>query len=370
MKTIIILEDSRKVGFGGGQRGSIEVINALHKDFNCVATDSILDSIFAKEAEIVLNKKAIKLYSLAAKNMGKASFSISFFEFLTYPFFALLNIIILCRNLRKNKLNKQNSILYAPLKKTLIYAYILNLLTGIPFAYHARNVDNNKSMFFKILRKILRKAFIVICVSKTVQENLKLHNSIVLYDSVVLRNLTQFSKNIENKNIVVAAFASLIEWKGLEYLMQSYGYLKNKNKIYIRIYGNGTQENYLKTLENDHITLCGFAKNTESIMKNNVDIICVPSIDQEAFGRVPVEGYCFGIPAIVTNIGAQAEITIDGKTGTHVPIKSAKKIAEAIDFLVENPQIYKQMSENSLEYVKQFDMEIFNKKINEIMERV
>lgn len=371
MKTIIILEDSRKVGFGGGQKGSIDVINALHKNFNCVATDSVSDSIFAKEAEKILGKKVIKLYSLATKNMNKASFSIGILELFTYPFFILLNAIILYRNLQKNKLSKQNAILYSPIKKTLACAYILNLLTGMPFIYHARNVDNNESPFFKMLIKILNKASAVICVSRTVRENLKLRNAILLNNSVYLHDSVYIYDSVNyrkiDKNVVVAAFASLMEWKGLKYLMEAHKHLKNKDRVFIRIYGTGAQEKYLKTLESENVALCGFAENTEHIMKNEIDIICVPSIDREAFGRVPVEGYCFGIPAIVTNIGAQAEITINGKTGIHVPIKNAKAIAEAIDYLLDNPHIYEQMSRNSLEYVKQFDMKIFNEKICEIM---
>jgi len=48
-------------------------------------------------------------------------------------------------------------------------------------------------------------------------------------------------------------------------------------------------------------------KNSKEIMKE-IDILVVPSIRPEGFGRVIVEGMVSGILVISTNIGATSEI--------------------------------------------------------------
>ena len=41
----------------------------------------------------------------------------------------------------------------------------------------------------------------------------------------------------------------------------------------------------------------------------------MPSAWNETFGRVIVEGYASGLPAITTRTGAQQELVLDGLTG-------------------------------------------------------
>ena len=83
-----------------------------------------------------------------------------------------------------------------------------------------------------------------------------------------------------------------------------------------------------------------------------------------------MEGNSFGIPAIVTNIGAQAEITIDGKTGYHVPPQDAQAIAAAIDQMLDNPEQYRTLSRQALEHSKSFDLKAHRARLLEIFQAI
>jgi glycosyltransferase involved in cell wall biosynthesis len=370
-KTILVLEDSRKVGFGGGQKGSLEMIQALMPCFNLIITDSVANSRFAQGASQRTGSPVVLLRSFGKiVNGDKASFSIGPLEILLFPLLTLWNLGRLYLLLRSSKLQATNCILYAPSKKTLVLAWTLAKVTGIPLVYHARNFDNRNSIFFKPLEWILRETKLVICVSKAVLQNLQAPQGIHLYNPIRLQNSTK-PKSIEGKSpIIVAAFASLLPWKGLEYLIQAHSQLKFPEKVRIWIFGTGPELSKLTQLASPGVELKGFTDQVDSLLRDQIDLICMPSISEEAFGRVPMEGYSFGIPAIVTNIGAQAEITLDGETGVLVPVQNATAIADAVDHFLQNPQLYATMSANALRRAQEFDLNAFERKVREIFQNL
>jgi len=370
-KTVLLLEDSRKVGFGGGQKGSLEVLTALLPFFDVLVTDSIPNSLFARKAEAICGQPITKLASFGSQGGGdKASFSIGILELLLYPFLTALNIFKLLRMCKKNEWNRSNAILYAPLKKTLVPAWILSLLCGIPFVYHARNFDNRESIFFTPLHWLLRRARYVLCVSKAVQANLALPQGIHLYNPILLQTQAQ-PRSIAGKPVItVAAFASLFPWKGLDDLLQSVQHIQDPRRVRIRIYGKGPALAHLQTLVQWDSQILDFTNDVNQLMQNEIDIICMPSVAPEAFGRVPMEGYSFGIPAIATNIGAQAEITLDGETGILVPPHSPRAIADAIDQLLAQPDVYAHMSAQALRHAETFDLKAFEVRVAQIFQGI
>lgn len=69
------------------------------------------------------------------------------------------------------------------------------------------------------------------------------------------------------------------------------------------------------------------------------DIVIAPSNEPEAFGRVAAEAGAMGVPAIGSNIGAQGEIIVPGKTGDIVPANDPAALAGSIlTLLVAGPE--------------------------------
>lgn len=365
MKNILVFEDSSKAKFGGGQRVTLDVMGVLSERYNLVLFDCEKDSIFKDKAEAYV--KTIFKLKCNGKVVGgeKSSFGVGYIEVFLFPFLFFKNIISISKFLKSNNYDKNNSLMYAATKKNLLLVYILKKMFGIKFVYHAHSFDNKKSIFYKIIETPLREADRILSVSNLINNNINLKNSQTVYNAIDI--LSQKEKDLKSKEkVIVASFSTLIKLKGIEYFMQSYQFLEHKDKVEFWIFGDGVEKEYLKQFENSNVKLKGFADNSEKIMEDEVDIVVVSSITEEACPMVPLEAFKCGIPVISTNIGGQAEIVKDAEVGFYVPIKDPEAIAKKIDYLIDNDDVYKKFSKQSIQYSKNFSKEEYKKTINKI----
>lgn len=112
-------------------------------------------------------------------------------------------------------------------------------------------------------------------------------------------------------------------------------------KIHLVIAGEGDQLESLKAYveqrgHSSRIRFIGYVKDPFSIF-SAADIALVPSLWNEAFGRVVVEAMACGTPVIATAVGGMREIFTDGKEGIYVPLGSPQAITHAINSLFKNP---------------------------------
>jgi glycosyltransferase involved in cell wall biosynthesis len=77
------------------------------------------------------------------------------------------------------------------------------------------------------------------------------------------------------------------------------------------------------------------------------DAMVVPSLWNEAFGRVVVEAMGSGTPVIATAVGGMRELFEDGREGWHVPKGDAAAIATAIERWVGDRATWQRMAEAS-----------------------
>jgi glycosyltransferase involved in cell wall biosynthesis len=364
-ENILILEDSSKAKFGGGQKVTLEVMEALHNNYNLVLVDCNKKSIFQEKANNFISD-FIEL-NCNGKVVGgdKSSFGLGYFEILLFPILLIKNIFSLGRCINDSKFNNKNTIIYATTKKNILLAYALKKLFNINYIYHAHSFDDRSSFFYKIINPAYKKAKKIMCVSNLIKNNIKLNNCQTVYNPIEIINTNP--KKIDNKDkIIIATFSTLIKWKGVEYFMKSFDYLENKQKVEYWIFGEGQEKEYLQQFENDKVILKGFVNNSEELMLNEIDIVVVPSITEEACPMVPLEAFKCAIPVISTNIGGQAEIVLDNKVGCFVNIKDSEAIANKIDSLIDDPDKYNKLSENAIEYSKKFDSNIYKQNILKI----
>ncbi|HXF63745.1 MAG TPA: glycosyltransferase [Caldilineaceae bacterium] len=76
-----------------------------------------------------------------------------------------------------------------------------------------------------------------------------------------------------------------------------------------------------------------------------VDLVVVPSVWQEGFGRVALEALSAGTPVVVSNHGGLAEIVEDGVTGYVVEPEVESIAAATVAALRENPTLRRQVAE-------------------------
>ena len=119
------------------------------------------------------------------------------------------------------------------------------------------------------------------------------------------------------------------------------------------IVGSGIEEiqlkNLVKKLKLENETLFTGYINQDEVQDyhNMLDISVSVSIDNsESFGVAVLEASSCGKPVIVSNVGGLPEVVEDGRTGIVIEPMDANSLAEALSFLIENPEVRTEMGNN------------------------
>lgn len=364
MKNVLIIENSSKFYWGGGQQITLMVIKILKNLApGLFIADYKSDMLFPKLAsDYIDDTHTLRLYGKRYKNplTGKESKILELLvSFTTLP----LNIWNLHRFCKRHKLTPENTIVYCITKKVLLVAYFFSLVAKFKYIYHSHMVVNCNGIAGRLMMKELRKAEKVLCVSKTVEKSVPYDNKYLLYNAL---DFNGDIKRRKNEKFIVSVVGSIVPVKGFDIFVDSYKNLKHKGDIEYRIYGTGYLEEELKSrisqMGSVNIKTMGFQKNILEELADS-DVLVVPTIIAESFSLVVLQAFLIGIPCIATNIGGQAENIIEGKNGFLVPINDARSIAEKIDYLITHPKEYEKISEEARNTYHNFTYNIFEDRI-------
>ena len=84
-----------------------------------------------------------------------------------------------------------------------------------------------------------------------------------------------------------------------------------------------------------------------------MDALAMTSVQPEPFGGVVMEAMCMGRPVIATNIGGSLDQVVDGVTGLFVPPGDAAALADAIEKLIKNPDLTRQMGTSAVTRIRE-----------------
>ncbi len=136
--------------------------------------------------------------------------------------------------------------------------------------------------------------------------------------------------------------------KGITYLLKAISMTKNKVNLTI-VDGGAPNRNYVpRWIEkfgiNDRVTFTGKIPIERLIeLYSETEIAVAPSL-YEGFGFPAAEAMACELPVISSTGGALPEVVGDHmKTGYLVPPRDGAALAEAIDFLIENPELREKM---------------------------
>ena len=97
------------------------------------------------------------------------------------------------------------------------------------------------------------------------------------------------------------------------------------------------------------------------------DVVVVPTITPEPFGRVAVEAMSRGRPVIGTATGGLTEIIDDGRTGYHVPPATPSAIAEKLLIFQNRRELVEEMGTRGLERCKMlFDQSLITSQVFDV----
>lgn len=143
----------------------------------------------------------------------------------------------------------------------------------------------------------------------------------------------------------VGTIANLYPSKGVKYLIQAAGELKNKDCLFLVI-GDGNEREVLENLIRENglqhqFFILGHLENAKQYLPA-FDIFVLPSV-KEGFPWAVLEAMAAKLPIIAAKVGAVPEIIEDGKNGFLVEPGQPKQIAQKIEELLKNDHPKKEL---------------------------
>lgn len=262
----------------------------------------------------------------------------------------------------------------------LIYSNTLAVLLGIMFAWK----NNIKHLWHvhEIIEKpsLFKKAFVSLLSLKS--------NTYIVYNSHATRLFWEVNKSIINKGVVIwngieintpkssdselseirknlflaqpneivlALVGRISRWKGQIILLDAFAKLVQKNENIKLVFVGApppNQEKFQEDLEeritsfelNDKVLIIPFQNEIHKIWQA-IDIAVVPSTEPEPFGMVAIEAMLAHKPIVGSNHGGLTEIIENNATGFLVTPNSVQDLVLALEKLIQNELLRKEMGE-------------------------
>lgn len=178
-------------------------------------------------------------------------------------------------------------------------------------------------------------------------------------------------------DIVIGTIKTLEDKYGIEYLIGAFNINVQRHPelpLKLLIVGEGSKRKQLEDLAakyslTDKVTFTGKIAHAEVVKYyNELDIyVALSTLDSESFGVAIVEASACAVPVVVSSVGGLPEVVIQDETGLIVDKKDTQAAAEAIERLILNPELRKEMGERGREHVLSvYDWDLNLRQMSEI----
>lgn len=324
-----------------------------------------------------IRDKGIKFINLSFSRSGTNPFK----EFKT-----LLNFFKLYNNIKPDIVHHitLKPVIYGSIiAKFLNIKGVVNAISGLGYNFtKGRESYVQKAMLYIMRLGFNRKNLVVIFQNENDQEEL-ISQGIINSSNVIVRikgsgvDLEKYHQsNFPTFSRIKILLSSRMLWdKGIKELRESSDILKEKysNKVEFILSGLADEDNkagvtasYLKEWDDgNYVKWVGYQKNMIPIYQNS-HIVVLPSY-REGMPKALLEACAVGRAIITTNAIGCRETVDEGINGFKVPVASSSDLANALEELINNHDLIKQMGHNSrLKAEKEFDVRNVVKKHIEI----
>jgi glycosyltransferase involved in cell wall biosynthesis len=155
-----------------------------------------------------------------------------------------------------------------------------------------------------------------------------------------------------------AMFRPDVKTEGLTWVIRACGELRRRgNNFYLVIAGDGKGKDRLQRLAREHLPhrfhFAGEIPRKEMYRYYSAcDLFVFPGI-RESLGMVFLEAQSCGLPVVAFDNAGVPEAVRDGKTGFLVPVYAAKPFADAIERLLKNKDLRRQMGRAAQSHIRQ-----------------
>lgn len=150
-----------------------------------------------------------------------------------------------------------------------------------------------------------------------------------------------FFPNIPHGSIIIGTVARLSREKDQKTMIEAFNEIRRKRAgIYLVLAGDGPLKQELETTARKlpcgrDIIFTGALKNIPSLLAE-LDIFLLTS-STEGISLALLEAAASEVPAVVTNVGGNREVVVDGSTGLIVSPGSSVETAAAVEQLLDDP---------------------------------
>ncbi|MFO7881303.1 MAG: glycosyltransferase family 4 protein [Kosmotogaceae bacterium] len=162
---------------------------------------------------------------------------------------------------------------------------------------------------------------------------------------------TEWKKKYKLEDEVVLFAGRIIKEKGIQHLVNVAEYFPNTSIV---IAGSGDYKKTIEKLSKNKKNVILLPHLDEEIVDFFVhsDLLCVPSIWEEALGLVILEAMAARTPVLASNIGGIPSVVENYKTGILFEPGNENDLKEKIDLLLKDTTLSKTLASNAYEVVK------------------
>lgn len=238
-------------------------------------------------------------------------------------------------------------------------AWLGKILSGFISRSNALTIFNSHST---------RKSF------STFKDSIVIHNA---FEGYTYSKTDSFQSQmlLSDKPLKILLIGRINTWKGQDFTIQALSKIPNKN-FHLRIVGSTSAGNEIlldqlkatvKELGLDgQVDFVEFALDPE-IEYKNADVVIVPSIKPEPFGRIAIEAMSVGKPVIAANHGGLPEIIEHNKNGFLFNPGNAESFNSYVQLYVNNRDLLVSHGVASREiFLDRFSIDKMHKQLNNV----
>ena len=195
----------------------------------------------------------------------------------------------------------------------------------------------------------------------------------IIPNGIDLRRFNQDVKPMpgyDDGKINILFVGRLEKRKGANYLLNAYARLKKEHpNIRLIIVGPGVNLRRRYELKvrlsrlKDVVFTGGISYEDLPRYYQMADIFCAPATGKESFGIVLLEAMAMGKPIVATSIEGYSSVVTHGEQGLLVPPKNSKALAEALERLVNDTALRRQLGEKGLLAVRNYDWPLVARRV-------
>lgn len=250
----------------------------------------------------------------------------------------------------------------------------------IVYHLHGKGIKDSFSGLYKLLYRIVFNNTYVICLSEKLINDIKTNPRLKTKKIYTLNNgVSNTRDHLVSKELntipSILFLSNFMKSKGILTFLEVVRLLKSNISLFnAYIVGNDGDLTYSDIIKkcieyeiDDKVNVVGPKYgNEKSQILEGANILIHPT-ENDAFPLVLLENLQYGNPIIATDVGGITDIIDDSSDG-YVTSSSPEEICKKIEYLIENPKVYKMFSEHAIsKYKSKFTLNIFEQNFIRIL---